>query len=682
MLPILNSYLRGNETYRSGICPDSQCKSSIVFTSTDYQVQCVACGQRHLSKNLLNIEDLDSNNAFRAMRSKLLAQKPIELIKVNGISNFQCVLISPLLSHYGMNRGGQAELLGKDRVVDQSDFLDCAKIFSSRAFLIEKDHLGISGYGRDPHGNLYLKDTLQILQEVNEGEERLVPLHADGDGHCLVHAVSKCLMGREMFWHPLRLNLVNHLHTRLEMYKAALKDFMVEDEHEWETIIRESQPDYTPPDDQTSGLRNIHIFALSNILRRPIILLDKLTHIINAGDYAATFLPVFVDPVACTDTTGEMNKPIVIAWNSSAHNHFVPLVGIKNRPLPIISRDLLPKVWGVDQGLLDKYIQFDGPVCVIGGKKCMPDGTLQKLFTAMERLFSQKYSVSTGLVSEFNSCMKRHMFFGTTTNDQKRMIESTRQLIGEGKLFRCLNCRSLNVSDDNNKTADLLKRFIDTSAAINTIVSCEVCPINSPCRLVSSDGSPIYQNGDRTTTPSQGSNCACGFKHFWDGNEYDNVPLEIPIRLEFNQRQVDTKVAWFQDDSDPNLNSNAYDIAGKIVNEYYPGEFGSESIIRGVVDMLIKRVNDYNAQLESSRSGGSKKNEEITVRNPYMDTSTVPQHNPIPTKMIHTGLSKQTFHKEQLGVNEDEKKLQNRIHENAPHEQSRATNLANSRKVC
>ena len=62
-----------------------------------------------------------------------------------------------------------------------------------------------------------------MLLEANEGEERLVPLYADGDGHCLVHAVSKCLMGREMFWHPLRLNLVNHLHTSLEMYKEALK---------------------------------------------------------------------------------------------------------------------------------------------------------------------------------------------------------------------------------------------------------------------------------------------------------------------------------------------------------------------------------------------------------------------------------------------------------------------------
>ena len=53
----------------------------------------------------------------------------------------------------------------------------------------------------------------------------------------------------------------------------------------------------------------------------------------------------------------------------------------------------------------------------------------------------------------------------------------------------------------------------------------------------------------------------------------------------------------------------------------------------------------------------------------------------IPTKLIATGFSKQTFHKEQLGVNESEINLLDRIHDNAPLQQSKATNLANSRKV-
>ena len=65
-------------------------------------------------------------------------------------------------------------------------------------------------------------------------------------------------------------------------------------------------------------------------------------------------------------------------------------------------------------------------------------------------------------MSEFNSCMKRNMYFGATTNDQKWMRDSTSQLIQEGKLFRCLNCKSLNISDDSSKTADLLKKYIHT----------------------------------------------------------------------------------------------------------------------------------------------------------------------------------------------------------------------------
>ena len=84
--------------------------------------------------------------------------------------------------------------------------------------------------------------------------------------------------------------------------------------------------------------------------------------------------------------------------------------------------------------------------------------------------------------------------------------------------------------------------------------------------------------------------------------------------MEFNQRQVDTKVAWFQDDSNPSLNSNAYEVAGKIVNEFFPGDFGSETIIRGVVDMLIKRVNNVNSQMRSS-----VKKEEPVLNNPYME---------------------------------------------------------------
>jgi hypothetical protein len=47
-----------------------------------------------------------------------------------------------------------------------------------------------------------------------------VPLHADGDGHCLVHAVSRALTGRELFWHPLRVGLKQHFDLNIDKYKV------------------------------------------------------------------------------------------------------------------------------------------------------------------------------------------------------------------------------------------------------------------------------------------------------------------------------------------------------------------------------------------------------------------------------------------------------------------------------
>ena len=45
----------------------------------------------------------------------------------------------------------------------------------------------------------YLKATLDAIKQANNNEETLLPIHADGDGHCLVHAVSRALVGRSYF---------------------------------------------------------------------------------------------------------------------------------------------------------------------------------------------------------------------------------------------------------------------------------------------------------------------------------------------------------------------------------------------------------------------------------------------------------------------------------------------------
>ncbi len=46
-------------------------------------------------------------------------------------------------------------------------------------------------------------------------------------------------------------------------------------------------------------------------------------------------------------------------------------------------------------------------------------------------------------------------------------------------------------------------------------------------RLVRGSGGVVYENGDRTDTVSHGSRCGCGYMHYWDGEEYDNLPEKL-----------------------------------------------------------------------------------------------------------------------------------------------------------
>ena len=59
---------------------------------------------------------------------------------------------------------------------------------------------------------------------------------------------------------------------------------------------------------------------------------------------------------------------------------------------------------------------------------------------------------------------------------------------------------------------------------------CRFC--RGPLRRVRSDGSAVYMNGDRTTTPVEGnSRCGCGFKHYWNGREHDNMPERSDLHV-------------------------------------------------------------------------------------------------------------------------------------------------------
>ncbi|KAH9493081.1 Deubiquitinating protein [Bulinus truncatus] len=279
--------MKSNLNILCGVCPN--CQKKLFFPEHEASVECTGCGQRQTQAMLKNLQATGLLEAIETLLNRIkqseASQKEIpnpDNNNVNGLSNYLCAMLSPLLTSYGMDKvTGRAKLLTE---MGKSSIFDCGQL-ADRAFLIDPEHLNVPGYGRDRSGsNEYLRDTLDFIKKCNENDERLVPIHADGDGHCLVHAVSRSLVGWQLFWHPLRMNLLHHFEENFSKYQMQFQDFI--DDREWQLIIRECDPDFIPTGAEPTGLRNIHIFGLANVLKRPIILLDSLEGIQSPGDYS------------------------------------------------------------------------------------------------------------------------------------------------------------------------------------------------------------------------------------------------------------------------------------------------------------------------------------------------------------------------------------------------------------
>ncbi|KAL4635198.1 deubiquitinating protein VCIP135 [Arapaima gigas] len=688
-----------------GTCPDPKCQARLFFPAHgSVSIECTECGQRHEQRNLLKVEEVTDPDVVlhNLLRNALLGvtgapKKGTELVKVMGLSNYHCKLLSPILTKYGMDKqSGKAKLL---RDMNQGDMFDCS-LLGDRAFLIEEEHVCTVGYGKDRSGSLiYLHDTLEELKKANHNKECLIPVHVDGDGHCLVHAVSRALVGRELFWHALRENLKQNFKENLDRYKALFQDFI--DSAEWEDIINECDPLFIPPEGVPLGLRNIHIFGLANVLHRPIILLDSLSGMRSSGDYSATFLPGLVPEEKCRGKDGQFNKPICIAWSSSGRNHYIPLVGIKNAPLPRLPARLLPKAWGVPQELIKKYINLgsDGS-CIIGGDRSLQDKYLMRLVTAMEEVFMEKYSIHPSLVADVHQYVYRRT--GVIGVQPEEVTEAAKKSVLENRLHRCLICNALSelhvplewlspggkfynlaksthgqLKADKNYSFPLNnvvcsydpeRDILVPDYKLSTLSTCNWCHGTS-VRHIRGDGSVVYLDGDRTNTRSQGGKCGCGFKHFWEGKEYDNLPEAFPITLEWGGRVVRETVYWFQFESDPSLNSNVYDVAMKLVTKHFPGEFGSEILVQKVVNTILhhtakKNPDEYNPV---AIDGAHAQRVTDQVEGPG-GVETQP-----PTKIILTGQKAKTLHKEELTMSKTERSIQQNIGEHAQVAQKKRT---------
>lgn len=700
-MSLLQGSKKKDKRILSGTCPDPRCEARLFFPAHgSASIECTECGQRHEQKNLLRVEEVTDPDVVlhNLLRNALLGvssapKKGTELVKVMGLSNYHCKLLSPVLTRYGMDKqSGKAKLL---RDMNQGEMFDCS-LLGDRAFLIEPEHVTTVGYGKDRSGSLiYLHDTLEEVKKANGSRECLIPVHVDGDGHCLVHAVSRALVGRELFWHALRENLKHNLQQNLDRYKALFQDFI--DSAEWEDIINECDPLFVPPEGVPLGLRNIHIFGLANVLHRPIILLDSLSGMRSSGDYSATFLPGLVPDEQCRGKDGKPNKPICIAWSSSGRNHYIPLVGIKNTVLPKLPSRLLPKAWGVPQELIHRYIRLepDGS-CVIGGDRSLQDKYLMRLVNAMEEVFMEKHSIHPSLVADVHQYVYRRT--GVIGIQPEEVTEAAKKCVQENRLHRCLLCGALSelhvppewlspggkLYNLAKTTHGQLRPDKNYSFPLNNVVcsydpqrdalvpdyklsslgTCNWCHGTS-VRRVRGNGSVVYLDGDRTNSRSQGGKCGCGFKHYWEGKEYDNLPEAFPITLEWGGRVVRETVYWFQYETEPSLNSNVYDVAMKLVTKHFPGEFGSEILVQKVVNTILhhtakKNPDEYNpVSIDGAHA-------------PLISQPETPSADP-PTKIILTGQKAKTLHKEELTMSKAERSLQQSISEQAASTQKRRT---------
>ncbi|XP_053384067.1 deubiquitinating protein VCPIP1-like [Mercenaria mercenaria] len=687
-----------------GTCPDEGCQAKLYFPSYDKSIECTNCGQRHERATLKNVAEVTNPDValHNLLKNILLGnvkpKKGADNVKVLGLSNYVCKLISPILTYYGIDKEiGKAKLLsemGKGEVFDVS-------ILGDRAFLIEEEHLDVIGYGKDRSGSLfYLADTLNDIKSFNENQVCLVPIHADGDGHCLVHAISRALVGRELFWHALRVNLKMHMTSSLDKYKLLFKDFV--DKDEWDSIIEECDPYYIPPEGEAHGLRNIHIFGLANVLHRPIILLDSKSGMNSSGDYSGVFLPGLVSPDKCKGKDGTLNKPLCIAWSSSGRNHYIPLAAVKGKGAAMLPSYMVQKSWGMPKEEIPKYIEFDKMYrCSVGGDKCLTERYMRHLVGTMEEVFKEKNDVNPNLVADVHQYIyKSAGIVGVHTDE---VIDRTKNSVKAKQLYRCLMCEALVEyvlsHEDFEKGGNLYKlavsihKKLDPTKMYSFPLQGAVCSYDEKkdclvpdlershpktcafcsgemLRQVCTDGTIVYKDGDRTTTPCVGGKCPCGFKHFWQGKEYDNLPDIFPISLQWGGKSVTEKIAWFQYESDPTLNSNVFEVAQSVVQKHFPGEFGSERLVQRVVDSILAQSAMLIRQEE-----GEKDKEEPMAEEPVdawsADTA---------SKIILTGQKKKTIHKEELMKSEKEKQVRKNIQTKAPQTQHRKTTALESQK--
>lgn len=195
---------------------------------------------------------------------------------------------------------------------------------------------------------------MQMERSINwcESARYLVPLITDMDGNCMLHSISTYIFGvqdkdqvfqkllyQRLFMEKEEGPLILRWRRNTELFMKKMvhinmRYYSIESHTTWRDVLDccSPKPVLTKSLQEPSTLTDIHIFAISNIIGRAVIVLcDHFNQIdenetVSALKVGGIYLPLLRQPKECE------KSPIVIGFK---YNHFVPLISLENLELPL-----------------------------------------------------------------------------------------------------------------------------------------------------------------------------------------------------------------------------------------------------------------------------------------------------------------------------------------------------------
>jgi hypothetical protein len=179
---------------------------------------------------------------------------------------------------------------------------------------------------QDVDAESYLKGVLDTFRSRSVSFSTM-KVHSDGS--CLTHAISYSLVGQELFYDVLRDMIVTELSDNGSWYHQNVIPYCLYDETEFQgKILRDIESARPTRGKRVAAeyyLGDIHIQALANVLKRPILVLSA-DCTVGCDKPGLLYLPLrFLREEIVRAHDGRMPSPIVIGWQSQSKNHYASM---------------------------------------------------------------------------------------------------------------------------------------------------------------------------------------------------------------------------------------------------------------------------------------------------------------------------------------------------------------------